>query len=162
MNRIARAVLALGLSAGVACGGAGDRVATSRVSVVPPTPAPPAPPPEPAEVLPGVEALAGPVERLHNPGWLRTTLDLRVSAAAGTVVFDWFAPYATGDGHSVTFWTNVVEWRVERTQNGTTFHSFDLEWPADRELGLRFRSSADRGDGPPTLLCTSSNCTITP
>ncbi len=90
--------------------------------------------------------------RLRDPGWLRTPLDLRVSAAAGTVVFDCFAPYATGDGHSVTFWTNVVEWRVERSHSGTTLQSFDLEWPVDRELALRFRSSAESGDDPHSLV----------
>lgn len=164
MNGVAKAVLALGLGAVVACGGAGDGTAPAPVSVVPPTPpaSPPPPPPEAVEVLPGVAVLTSRVETLRDPGWLRTTLDLRVSADAGTVAFDWFAPYEAGADHAATFWTNVVEWRIERSDDDATLHSFDIEWPSHREAGLRFRSGTDVGGDRPTLLCTASACILTP
>ena len=113
-------------------------------------------------MLPGVAVLAGSVERLRDPGWLRTTLQLRVSADAGAVALDWFSPYAGGNGHAATFWTNVVEWRVARFEDGARLHSLDLEWPADREVGLRFRMDSDTGDNLPTLVCALSDCTVTP
>ena len=162
MNGVAKAVRVLGLGAVVACGGAGD--GTAPVSVVPPTPpaSPPPPPPEAVEVLPGVAVLAGRVETLRDPGWLRTTLDLRVSADAGTVAFDWFAPYEAGADHAATFWTNVVEWRIERSDDNATLHSFDIEWPSHHQAGLRFRSGTDVGGDRSTLLCTASACTLTP
>lgn len=113
-------------------------------------------------MLTGVTVIAGPVERLRDPGWLRTTLDLRVSADAGTVGFDWFAPYAAGGDHSATFWTNVVDWRVEPVGSGATLHSLDIEWPADREVGLRFRLGIDIGDDRPSVLCNAAACVVTP
>ena len=164
MNGVARTVLALGLGAGAACGGAGDGAAPAPVSVVPPTPpaSPPPSPLEPVEVLSGVVVLAGAVETLRDPGWFRTTLDLRVSADAGTVAFDWFAPYDAGGDQAATFWTNVVEWRIERPDDGATLHSFDIEWPSHQQVGLRFRSDADADGDQPALLCTAAACTLTP
>ena len=113
-------------------------------------------------MLPGVTVVADPVERLRDPGWLRTTLDLRVSADAGMVGLDWFAPYAAGGDHAATFWTNVVDWRVELDESGATLHSLDVEWPADREAGLRFRLGVDTGGDRPTVLCGAAGCVVTP
>ena len=83
-------------------------------------------------------------------------------ADAGTVAFDWFAPYEAGADHAATFWTNVVEWRIERSDDNATLHSFDIEWPSHHPAGLRFRSGTDVGGDRPTLLCTASACTLTP
>lgn len=78
------------------------------------------------------------------------------------MAFEWFAPYAWANEHAATLWTNVAEWRVEFFESGATLHTLDIEWPADQEVGLRFRSSADARSDSATLRCTSVACAVMP
>ena len=113
-----------------------------------------------AEVLPGVALLASPVEAFGDR-WLRATLDLLVAGTASATAFDWTAPYSAQDrGISAVFWTNVVEWRVEVFESGAALHSFDIEWPADQEVGMRFRSATRVGTQVPTLRCDDRGCRV--
>ena len=141
---------------------------STRVTGTTAAPAPlPGPPPSPdrpfsgTEVLPGVSLLVSPVERLRGRDWVRTTVELRVSIDADAGVFEWFTPYARANDHSATFWANIAEWRVELFESGATLHTLDIEWPADKEVGLRFRSDTSTGGEQPTVRCTASACSVT-
>ena len=165
LNGVARTVLALGLGAGAACGGAGDGAAPAPVSVVPPTPpaSPPPSPLEPVEVLPGVVVLAGAVETLRDPGWFRTTLDLRVSADAGNRCLRLVRPPTTPAGtrrrpSGRTSWSGASNGRMTARRCIPSTSS----GPRTKRWVCAFGPTPTPAGDQPALLCTAAACTLTP
>ena len=135
----------------------------------------------------GVNVLAEPPEPLADaPPWtiptalfgeapiIATTLDMEFHPDAEQTLFDWVGPYRNapqeGESGNSRWWRNrwhsvpefsVASWEVEQVGLATR-HSIRIEWPADTEAVLRFRSTGGSCEGEPRVVCGEDGCMLVP
>ena len=103
-----------------------------------------------------------------------TTLAMEFHPEAAQTLFDWVGPYRNapreGEWGISRWWRNrwhsvpefsVASWEVEQAGVATR-HSIRVEWPADTESVLRFRSTGGSCEGEPRVVCGEDGCVLVP
>jgi hypothetical protein len=103
-----------------------------------------------------------------------TTLVMEFHPEAAQTLFDWVGPYRNtpqeGEWWNSRWWRNqwhsvpefsVASWEVEQAGVATR-HSIRVEWPADSESVLRFRSTGGGCEGEPRVVCGEDCCVLVP
>ena len=103
-----------------------------------------------------------------------TTLAMEFHPEAAQTLFDWVGPYRNapreGEWGISRWWRNrwhsvpefsVAFWEVEQAGVATR-HSIRVEWPADTESVLRFRSTGGSCEGEPRVVCGEDGCVLVP
>ena len=103
-----------------------------------------------------------------------TTIVMEFGAEAAQTIFDWAGPYRDapqeGEWWNSRWWRNrwhsvpefsVASWEVEQAGVATR-HSIRIEWPADTESVLRFRSTGGGCEGEPRVVCDEDGCVLVP